>query len=185
MSYKSGLYASVWASSVNFQSEDNANLELDTSGGFVYKFNDGPKIDIGVTYYTYPCVATEKKWNYGEFYVQALYKIDSLGISGKYSYSSDYGGINPVVPSNQSAYYVESAFTYDLPYEVVAAIHCGNTGGKHYQDTRNQSNHRDLSFGLSKDVVGYGVDLSIYGTDQNGRKLSGANADNQWVLKIS
>lgn len=53
VSHESGFYAGVWGSSFP-DSPAYGKFELDIYGGFATEIASGTKIDLGVTYYTYP-----------------------------------------------------------------------------------------------------------------------------------
>ncbi|GAB0056986.1 hypothetical protein SIID45300_01304 [Candidatus Magnetaquicoccaceae bacterium FCR-1] len=182
----SGIYATVSAFSVDFQAANNANLELDYAAGWSKEILfPGFKPDLGVVHYTYPGVNSAMHLDYTEYYLGGSYKFNALGMNAKYSYSSNFGGDNLVVPGNKSAYYLEGALTYDLPYEIVAAAHMGHTAGDHFKGTGAPESYNDYTVGLSKELFGFGVDLSYNFTDRDGRQLNLANSDDQAVLKVS
>ena len=53
VSHESGLYAGVWGSTLP-DSPAYGKFELDLYGGFATEIASGTKVDVGVTYYTYP-----------------------------------------------------------------------------------------------------------------------------------
>ncbi|MBF0179006.1 MAG: hypothetical protein HQM03_03145 [Magnetococcales bacterium] len=192
VNHELGPYVSVTAYSVDFDDASNANIELDYSGGIALQMSNGFKIDVGMIRYTYPGVDATRDLDYNEYYVGPSLKIKSVGLSAKYSYSDDFGGTKPANVANDAAHYLEGALTYDLPYEVVAALHVGHSFGNHFDNsaTGMPKRYTDYSFGLSKEVLGFGMDLSFYGNDRNGRRLfnvPGGNtpADEQLVFKIN
>ncbi|MBF0181277.1 MAG: hypothetical protein HQM03_14740 [Magnetococcales bacterium] len=185
VSHSTGVYATVWASSADFQAANNANIEFDVSGGLAHEFANGFKFDLGMIHYAYPGVAADQKLDYNEYYISAGKKFGIVGLNAKYSYSDDFGGTNAADPNKKSAYYLEGAATVDLPQEVVLAVHLGHTAGEHFEGTGLPKNYDDYSVGVSKEMLGFGVDLSLYGTDRNGRRLNGANSDEQLVLKVN
>ncbi|MBF0427773.1 MAG: hypothetical protein HQL94_02525 [Magnetococcales bacterium] len=189
VNHATGLYAGAWASSVDFDDNSEASMELDLFGGFAYEFSSGLKLDVGVIHYDYPGAAGRLQYDFNEVYLGGSYKINGLGMSAKYSYSNDFFGPSLSVSSNnKSAYYVEGALTYDLPQEFVVAAHYGYTAGKNFDNPAtvgNPNSYNDYSFGVSKEILGFSVDLSFYGTDRDGRILSGDNASDRVVLKFT
>lgn len=177
ITHDKGPYVGVWASSVDFDDNSQASMELDVFAGLTYTTSYGLKLDGGFLHYDYPGAMDSLEYDFNEYYVGASYKTHGLGISGKYSYSDDFFGV-----AVKSAHYLEGGLTYDLPYEIVAAAHYGYSD---YHNATTPDNVDDFSVGLSKEVLGFGLDLSYYGTDKAGRTLNGDNADERIVLKIS
>ncbi|MBF0627436.1 MAG: hypothetical protein HQL91_04365 [Magnetococcales bacterium] len=180
VNHASGLYVGVWGSSIDFENVSTASLEMDLFAGFTYEFPVGLKLDAGILHYDYPGADHALELDFEEYYLGASYKYQALGMSGKYSYSPDYTGS----PNSKSAYYLEGALTYDLPEGFVAAAHYGHTGGDFYNALK-PDNYNDYSVGVSKEVLGFVVDLSFYGTDSDGRTLFPRNADDRVVFKVT
>ncbi|MBF0127149.1 MAG: hypothetical protein HQM02_08045 [Magnetococcales bacterium] len=187
INHEAGPYVAITAYSVDFDDQSNANIELDYSAGLTHQYKNNLKLDLGVIRYTYPGVASDRELDYNEYYLGASYKINSLGLSAKYSFSDDFGGVKPANVSNDSAHYIEGALTYDFPFEIVGAFHYGHSDGNHFDNSAAglPDNYNDYSFGLSKEVLGFGWDLSFYGNDKSGRRLFNSVADEQVVLKIN
>ncbi|MBF0213266.1 MAG: hypothetical protein HQM00_06840 [Magnetococcales bacterium] len=180
VNHSTGLYAGVWGSSIDFENPMTASLEMDLFAGIAYEFPVGVKVDAGFIHYDYPGADNLLELDFEEYYLGLSYKTHGIGMSAKYSFSPDYTSS----VTSQSAYYIEGALTYDLPYEVVAAAHYGHTGGDFF-DALVPDNYEDYSFGVSKEILGFGVDLSFYGTDKDGRTLYPRNADDRVVLKVT
>jgi uncharacterized protein (TIGR02001 family) len=53
VSHESGFYVGVWGSGLP-DSDAYGKFELDVYGGFATEIASGTKVDVGVTYYTYP-----------------------------------------------------------------------------------------------------------------------------------
>ncbi|WP_422060130.1 TorF family putative porin [Sphingopyxis sp.] len=53
VSHESGFYAGVWGSGLP-DSAPYGKFELDLYGGYATEISPGTKVDVGVTYYTYP-----------------------------------------------------------------------------------------------------------------------------------
>lgn len=181
VSHTSGLYGGLWASSVDFNDGDEASIEVDLNGGFAYEFPNAVKLDGGVIYYAYPGANKGLEYNFTEVYLGVSYKYQQLGMSAKYSYTPDY----TASLTDDSAYYVEGALTYDLPYGIVASAHYGHSSGDAFDVAGRPDSYDDYSIGLSKEVLGFVADLSFTATNDDGRTLYGNNADDRFVIKIT
>jgi len=85
LDYK-GLYAGVWGSNVEFGSDSDANMELDTYAGYTNEIF-GVGYDVGYLQYIYP--NDSKNLNFGEAYLGLSYDFKVVEISAKYSLGVD------------------------------------------------------------------------------------------------
>jgi uncharacterized protein (TIGR02001 family) len=73
-----GIYAGVWASSVDFNDGDQASIEVDYYGGVTAEFV-GIGLDVGLIYYTYPGASSGLDYDYLEGKIALSYSpIESL-----------------------------------------------------------------------------------------------------------
>lgn len=174
--HSSGFYLGTWASNVDFAvGDDQAHIEIDVYGGYAGSFGDsGIGYDIGVLRYMFP--GTDgADWN--EVYGSLNYSYFTLGVS----HSGD------VYSSSETGTYYNLAFDYGLPYDLgfSAAV-----GYYDYDDDvfgrGNPDSATDYRIGLSKELAGFGFDLSYTDSDSDGEDLYGDNvADGRFVFTIS
>ncbi len=153
-----GFYASVWASSVDFD-DDDTNVEVDYIIGFAGELISNLEGDVGFIYYNYPDSSIEPDYDYLELYAGLTYTFDKLplgpSLGGKFSYSPEYFG------EDGDAIYIEGGVDFNLPLEITLSAHVGyldvegadTTGPAGYDFT-------DYSVGLSKDFFGFNADLT-------------------------
>jgi uncharacterized protein (TIGR02001 family) len=173
--HASGLYAGTWASNVDFEFDPEASTEIDVYAGFASEFGEsGVGYDVSVLRYLYPST-TDLDWT--EFTVGLSYGI----FSGSVSYSDDVYG------SDEDGIYYNLSASYDLPagFTVSAAV-----GYYDYDDAISPDGQTDYSVGISKELAGFGFDLSYIGMDSDGESFntttSGTElADDRFVFTIS
>jgi len=172
--HASGFYAGTWASNVDFS--DDASIEIDVYAGFGGEFGEsGISYDLGVLRYIYD--GEDYDWN--EFYGSVGYSFFSLGVA----YSSDVYG------SDEDGIYYSLGFDYDLPANF--ALSAGV--GYYDYDTAvygagNPDSAVDYRIGVSKELAGFGFDVTYYDTDSDGETLYNGTdevADGRVVFTIS
>lgn len=165
--HASGFYAGTWASNVDFG--DDASAEIDVYAGFGGDIGDsGLSYDVGFLRYMYD--GEDYDWN--EFYGSVSYSFFTAGVA----YSGDVYG------TDETGVYYSLGFDYDLPMEI--ALSAG-IGYYDYDEAVSTDNHTDYHIGLSKDMIGFGFDVSYYGMDSNGEDAYGNVADDRIVFTIS
>ncbi len=188
VTHESGPYVGIWASSVDFDDNSQASMEVDLTAGIAHEYSFGLSLDLGIIHYDYPGAMGSLEYDFNEVYLGASYKTHGVGLSAKFSYSDDFFGTAATTPPNdKSAYYAEAGISYDLPQDILIAAHYGHTDGSHFNTnvTGRPDNYDDYSVGVSKELLGFGMDLSFYGTDRAGRTLNGDNADERVVFSLS
>lgn len=86
-----GFYADLWGSNVDFNDGDEAQLELDVSGG--YKWQMGwLNADAGVIYYAYPGANRALDYDYTELKLSLSGDAGPVTLIGSGYYSPDYFG---------------------------------------------------------------------------------------------
>ncbi|MCA8929109.1 MAG: TorF family putative porin [Alphaproteobacteria bacterium] len=84
------LYAGIWASNVDFQDGDQAQVEIDYYGGVTAEYM-GVGIDVGLIYYTYPGASSGLDYDYFEGKIDLSYSpMDGLTLGAGLNYSPDY-----------------------------------------------------------------------------------------------
>lgn len=174
--HASGFYAGTWASNVDFMlNGEQANLEVDVYAGFGGDFGDsGVGYDFGALRYIYPDT-NNGDWN--EFYGSLSYSFFNVGVA----YSSDVYG------SDEDGIYYSAGFDYDLPMDI--ALSAGV--GFYDYDTNvfgagNPDSATDYHIGVSKELAGFGFDLTYTDTDSDAATLYGDGVtDGRVVFTIS
>ncbi|MFT6920746.1 MAG: hypothetical protein ACJA2G_003399 [Cognaticolwellia sp.] len=174
VAHSSGLYAGTWASNVDFG--DSVSTEIDVYAGFGNEIGDtGIGYDVGVLRYIYPDSEPDYSWN--EFYGSLSYSFFNVGVA----YSNDVYG------SDETGVYYSAGFDYDLPMAIALSAGVG------YYDydtvvygAGNPDSATDYHIGVSKDLAGFGFDLTYTDTDSDASTLYGDGAtDGRVVFTIS
>ena len=160
--HSSGFYAGTWASNIDFSSD--ASIEVDIYAGVAGETDGGIGWDVGVLRYMYP---SEGDLNWNEFYASLSYSFFSFGVAHT---SEVYGG-------NESATYYSLGFDYDLPADIALSAGIGYYDYDKDVYGPKDEQHTDYRVGLSKELLGFGMDLTYYGMDSDGRDDTTGNGD--------
>ncbi len=183
--HKSGVYAGVWGSNLNFGETvtNDAHLETDLYAGYRWEMAK-VKWDVGAIRYVYPGAMSEFDYDFTEVYVGAGFGPVSL----KASYSDDFTG-DLVGTDDESAYYVEANASFDLPMDIALGLHVGMSDGDYFDFEGDAFvDYVDYKVSVSKQVAGFGVSLAYVDTDLSGdfEIESGPFAtDERFVLTLS
>jgi uncharacterized protein (TIGR02001 family) len=163
-----GIYASLWASSIDFQATDDP-IETDWTVGIGGNFfNTGLTYDLGNVYYYYPGNAnkTHPDYNYDEAYFGLDYTFDKVQFSpdvgAKVYYSPEFFG------EDGSAYYIDSHVGLSLPYGFTLTGHVGYQNVDGHKTTTGYD-YVDYKVDLSKEVFGFGLDVAYTAVDDQGK----------------
>ena len=172
-SHKSGAYAGVWGSNVNwvkdFAGATEGSLELDLYGGYKGELAKDLGFDVGLIGYLYPSNNAATNANTTEIYAALTYGV----VTAKYSRSLG----NFVANANSSgSQYMEIAATFDIGNGFSLTPHIGS------QIIPNQStsgDYTDYSLTLGKDFGnGISASLSAIGTNAKDGFYKTATVDN-------
>lgn len=89
VSHISGMHASLWASSVDFNDNDEASIEVDAIAGYAGEFHSF-SYDIGGIYYAYPGADSNLNYDFYEAYVSLGYEYDFISANVGVNYSPEY-----------------------------------------------------------------------------------------------
>ena len=89
-----GFYAGVWASTVDFGSGEDTNLELDAYAGKFFQLEEKIGLDAGIAYYTYHGDSASDTYNYPEAYAKFSYNSSLGDTELNFWYSWDYFGLD-------------------------------------------------------------------------------------------
>lgn len=103
-----GAYLGIWGSNVDFQGTNDANVELDYSGGLTYQLGK-LALDGGFIYYSYPASDGSFNNDYWEAQITAGYDFGAAYFQGSFYYSPDYFG------GSGDSYYTKVAGEVPLP----------------------------------------------------------------------
>jgi len=172
-SHKSGAYAGVWGSNVNwvkdFAGATEGSLEVDLYGGYKGELAKDLGFDVGLIGYLYPSNNAATNANTTEIYAALTYGV----VTAKYSRSLG----NFVANANSSgSQYMEIAATFDIGNGFSLTPHIGS------QIIPNQStsgDYTDYSLTLGKDFGnGISASLSAIGTNAKDGFYKTATVDN-------
>jgi len=157
--HESGFSFGTWGSNVDFGSVEN--MELDLYGAYSHSFGD---LGASIGFIRY-------------MYFDSGNDIDFTEINGSLSYKwLTFSIANDF--DNDNLYYSLGA-SYDLPQGLSLAA----TVGKYEFDSGDDYVH--YSIGVSKEIGGFGFDLTYHDTNSNGTDLFGKIADGRLVLTVS
>ncbi len=170
----SGLYAGVWASSINFGT-GGSNMELDTYAG--YKFALGPvAMDVGAIGYFYPGAQDDgADLDFVEVYAKPSFALsEQFTLGGALYYSPEFTG-----ESGDAFYYeVNGAFVATPELTLSGAV------GMQTVDTTGffagEDDYTTWNAGGTYSAYGLGFDLRYHGTDVD----NAAAYDDRVVLSI-
>jgi len=186
--HPSGLFLGAWASNVD-ETISEGNIEIDVYGGYRGQLFENLSYDLSIIYYWYPGAGHDPDWDYVELHGGLNYAFASLPLEPNvgvgFNYSPDFYG------EDGNAYYYSGTLRFTLPYSFGLGFELG------YQDVegdRTTGNGRGLDagdgydylfwkIGLSKEVLGFNLDVSYYDTNED--EYFGQIGDSRFVFSIS
>lgn len=155
--HSSGLYAGVWASNVDFNDGDEAQMEADLYAGYATEFQ-GLNVDIGAIYYAYPGAEVAREYDFVEAALSVGHDFESFAATASVNYSPDYFN------ESGDATYTALAVDVPLPYELALSAHVG------YQSIDDNAafgvpDYTDWSVGLGYSYEGFDLALTYVDTD--------------------
>ena len=182
--HKSGLYASVWGSSISFgggaDGDTGAGMEGNMLFGYASSVGD-VEYDVGVMRYFYP--GADKKdganrLSYNEVYGSVGYKGATFGLN----YSDDY--------FNESGKFLYTYVGYEMELmeNLTGSVHVGYN--KLFDDAEALANfgaekYVDYSIGVSYAVGGVDLGLAYVGVDSDGKDAFEALGVNKVVFSVA
>jgi uncharacterized protein (TIGR02001 family) len=177
------IYAGTWASNVNFNDGNQAQIEIDTYFGLkgaIDKFS----WSVGGLYYAYPGASSGLNYNYWEITGTAGYDFGFLSVTGALNYSPDY------FAASGDAFYVAGDVSVPIPvlkdYEPYVALHVG------HQWIQNNTafgtpDYTDWSVGVGAKVFGFDVAVKYVDTNlSNGSCFGGTDlCQARGILSVS
>lgn len=158
--HESGLYAGIWGSQIDFGDCCDEDIELDYYAGFYGEVREGFEYDVGLIYYDFP--GTNTDLDYAEIYFGGIWNQ----FDAKLWYTNDFFAID------ESAYYLEGNYSFDLPHEFGVRLHLGYTDGdaldSDFADDTGLESYLDYSIALSRAFGRFEASLMYVDTDLSG-----------------
>ena len=131
---------------------------------------------MGVIYYNYP--GASGGLDYGEVYFGASWKW----LAAMYYYTDNFFGIG------QSAWYLDTNASFDLPWELTLGLHAGYTDGdaldEEFAEDTGLEDYMDWSVGLARSFGAFEFSVAYHDTDLDDEfeVSGGANANDERVV---
>ena len=169
--HSSGFYAGTWASNIDYS--DDASIEVDLYAGFAGETEGGLGWDFGILRYMYP--GEDYDWN--EAYASLSYGFFSVGIAHGWD----------LYETGEAGTYYSTGFDYDLPAGIALSAGVGYYDyDEDYYGSTVPNSTVDYRIGLSKEMAGFGFDLTYAATDDDGEEMYGESlAEGRIVFTIS
>ena len=176
--HSSGFYVGNWNSNVESGLYRGASLEMDFYGG--YKFAAGPvNLDVGALYYYYPSGGDKgglETADQGELYIGASFSYFTLKFS--YGLTNFFGAGDGTDVDTDGNYYIDLGFAYDLGQGWGINAHYGYQYVKNAKDLGwDEDDVSDYKVGITKDVNGWLLGLSVVGTSDKDFALTANGRD--------
>ncbi len=170
--HKSGLYTGVWASSIDFNDGDEANIEIDIYAGYAGEVH-GVSYDVGGLYYAYPGADSSLDYDFWEAYGSAGYDFDVASAAVGVNYSPDYFG------STGDAVYTHLGVDVPLPHNFTLS------GGVGHQTIDDSENYTDWNASLGYDWKNLNFSVTYHDTDLDEPSECADGCDARIVFGIS
>ena len=167
------FYAGVWGSSIDFDANDSAAMELDVYAGITPSYQ-GLSFDLGALYYAYPGATEGLDYDYFEFKAGVSTEIKSVSIGATFYYSPDFfGGIGDALAS-------EGSISFGLgTYAGLSPTFSALVGYQEFYDAAGDYAYWNAGVGF--DVYEkFNVDLRYWDTD-----LEGTLSEERFVATVS
>lgn len=172
-----GLYAGIWASNVDFQDGDQAQIEIDYYGGITAEY-EGIGIDLGLIYYTYPGASSGLDYDYLEGKIALSYSpVETVTLGVGYNYSPDYFG------SSGDFHYPNASVEYTPDLGLPLPLTFSGTYGYNIIDDEaafGARDYQDWSAGIATSYKFIGLKLQYVDND-----LGGSIGDPTAVFTVS
>lgn len=156
--HETGLYAGIWASSVDF-GDTGGSTEVDYYAGFSGNIVENVSFDLGYIYYDYPQHDDSLELDFSEFYGSISFAGATLGVAYAPDYTLDFG----------SALYGYIDYAAALPFGLTLGLHFGYTDvGERDEDNAQylgDGTYTDYSISLSKEFMGMNLGVAWVDTD--------------------
>lgn len=172
--HDSGLYAGVWASNVDFNDGDEADIEIDLYAGYGGEVN-GVSYDAGVLYYAYPGADDTLDYDFWEVYGSLGYDFDFASANIAVNYSPEFFG-----DSGEAVY---TNLNIDVP--ITDALSFGTGIGYQSIEGNNTEEYTDWRASLNYAYNNMNFFLSYHETDLDEPNECADGCDARVVLGMS
>ena len=172
---KTGLYATVWGSSIDDYVFNGADQEIDLSVGYKKAFG-ATTIDVGVLYYYYPGSGGITS-DFFEPYGSVTYSIGPVSAKASVAYAPKQAALRVVtgVTEKRDNLYVAGDLSGGIPNTPVSlSAHIGHNFGPSYLSIGKE--YTDYSIGASVTRKNITLGVQYVDTDANFITPSGRNA---------
>ena len=87
--HASGIFANVWASTIDFGDEQDSPAEVDFMAGYSHSFSDTTEGSLAAAYYWYPD-SEPADYSFFEIVGTVSHALDAFTLSSELTYSADY-----------------------------------------------------------------------------------------------
>lgn len=159
LNHESGIYAGVWASSLDgFGELGGSNVELDLYGGIKTEVADGVTLDAGLLYYAYPG-STGGDFEFFEPYANVSGTLGPVGVKAGVAFAPSQDAL-----ANNSNIYVFGDISSTIPATPVTIKgHIGYSKG----DTPLSPSGRYVDWSLGADYAWRNLTLGLAYVDTN------------------
>lgn len=175
-SHASGLYASVWGSSIEFGAGDGESAEIDYIVG--YSTAAGAiSVDLSGIWYSYPGVSNALDFDYFEAALALGLEQGPFSVSASINYSPDY------FAGTDSGWYYASSVSYQVAERFSVDLHVG------HQEIKDNAgfgapDYTDYSIGVGTSLLGFDLSLAFMDTDIKNSEGAKNFADERVVFTI-
>jgi uncharacterized protein (TIGR02001 family) len=172
---KTGLYATVWGSSIDDYVFNGADQEIDLSVGYKKTFG-AAAVDVGVLYYYYPGSGGITS-DFFEPYGSVTYSIGPVSAKASAAYAPKQSALRVVtgVTEKKDNLYVAGDLSGGIPNTpITLSAHIGHNFGPSYLSIGKE--YTDYSFGASVTRKNLTFGVQYVDTDDNFITPSGRNA---------
>jgi uncharacterized protein (TIGR02001 family) len=153
LSHESGLYLTLWGSSIDDYVVNGGDVELDIVGGYKHTFEGGPTIDVGATYYYYPGSGAFGFGNFNSDFIEPYLAVShTVGpVTGKIlgAYAPKQKAQSAGFNAKDDNLYLAGDLTAAIPDTGVSlTAHIGHTWGPSYASL-GFKNYTDWSIGAT------------------------------------
>jgi uncharacterized protein (TIGR02001 family) len=186
--HPAGVFLGVWASNVD-EKISAGNIEIDLYGGYRGQLIENLSYELSIIYYWYPGGSRDPELDYVELHGGLNYAFAGLPLEPNvgvgFNYSPDFFG------EDGNAYFYNGTLRLTLPYGFGLGVELGYqtvegdklTGNGRGLDGGNGFDYVFWKAGLSKEVLGFNLDVSYY--DASEEQFFGPIGGDRTVFSIS
>jgi uncharacterized protein (TIGR02001 family) len=192
VSHESGLYASVWGSSVSgyVVAGATATVELDLIAGWKKTFSSGTTVDVGVLYYYYPRTKLPGDTSSSDFvepYLAVSQAIGPVTAKGTLAWAPSQKGLrlDQTTGPNRSNVYLAGDLSASIPGTPIGlSAHVGHSFGPSWlaSDALGKREYTDWSLGATLTHKALTLGVSYVDTDATFVSFTGKNVSKGGIV---